>query len=235
MRKLSQTTIEKLGYYVYSLSDPKTGKVFYIGKGKGNRINHHLMGALEEKTKETEKIKKIREIISSQLEVELFILRHGLTEKEAFEVESTLIDFVGMDNLTNLVVGHDSYNRGKMTVKNIEIEYQAPKAVFNERVMLIRINKRYRYDMSPKELYEATRKDWVISSARARITPIVCSIYLGIIREVYKVDRWIPSPDVLGRWKFEGEIAPQDVREKYINKSVKHIFTQGSQNPIKYV
>ncbi len=235
MHKLSQSTIEKLGYYVYSLSDPRTNKVFYIGKGCGNRINHHLIGALKENTKETDKIKKIREIQSAGLEVGLVILRHGLTEKEAFEVESTLIDFIGMKNLTNIVLGHNSYDRGKMTLQNIEIEYEAPKAIFDDRVMLIRINKLYRYDMSAKELYEATRKDWVINSWRAKITPIVCAIYGGIIREVYKVDRWIPSPDVLGRWKFEGKIVPEDIRKKYINKSVKHIFKQGSQNPIKYV
>ncbi|NVN96528.1 MAG: hypothetical protein HXX18_14735 [Bacteroidetes bacterium] len=235
MHKLSQSTIEKLGYYVYSLSDPRTGSIFYIGKGCGNRINQHLIGALKEKTKETEKIKKIRDIQSAGLEVGLVILRHGLTEEEAFQVESTLIDFVGIKNLSNIVLGQHTFDKGKMTLKNIQIEYEAPEAVFTERVMLIRINKLYRYDMSEKELYEATRKDWVVSSWRARITPIVCSVYGGIIREVYKVHRWTPSSKVLGRWMFTGEIATEDIRKKYIDKSVKHIFKQGSQNPIKYV
>jgi uncharacterized protein len=60
--KISRSTIEKLQYYVYTLSDPRTNKIFYVGKGCGNRINHHLLGALEEKTKESEKIKTIRDI-----------------------------------------------------------------------------------------------------------------------------------------------------------------------------
>ncbi|OGI67287.1 hypothetical protein A2823_01570 [Candidatus Nomurabacteria bacterium RIFCSPHIGHO2_01_FULL_41_91] len=236
MHKLSQSTIEKLGYYVYLLSDPRTEKIFYVGKGHGNRINHHLLGALEENTKESDKIKTIRKIQSAGLEVGLTILRHGLTEKEAFEIESSVIDLIGMKNLTNLVLGHYSLERGKMMLKNIEIEYEAEEAVFTDRAMLIRINKLYRYDMSDKELYEATRKYWIINSWRARISPIICAVYAGIIREVYMVRAWIPpSPKTPRRWSFVGAIAPEDIREKYIDKSVKHLFKKGSQNPIRYV
>jgi hypothetical protein len=46
---LTQSTIEKLGYYVYLLIDPRNDKVFYVGKGKGNRVNQHLLGALNKK------------------------------------------------------------------------------------------------------------------------------------------------------------------------------------------
>ncbi|MCF6276650.1 MAG: GIY-YIG nuclease family protein [Candidatus Magasanikbacteria bacterium] len=60
--KLSQLTTEKLKYYVYFLIDPKNNKVFYVGKGKGNRINHHFLGALDDKKNESEKIEKIKEI-----------------------------------------------------------------------------------------------------------------------------------------------------------------------------
>ena len=34
--------IKKMKYYVYLLSDPKTGEIFYIGKGQGNRVFSHL-------------------------------------------------------------------------------------------------------------------------------------------------------------------------------------------------
>ena len=45
--KFSQLTCEKLGYYVYSLIDPFSDKVFYIGKGTGNRVYAHENDALE--------------------------------------------------------------------------------------------------------------------------------------------------------------------------------------------
>ena len=234
MTLLSQSTIEKLGYYVYLLIDPRTNKVFYVGKGCGNRINHHLLGALEEDTKETEKIKTIRDIQKERLEVGHTILRHGLTEKEAFEVESAVIDFLGVENLTNLVLGHHSLERGKMTLKNIKTEYEAVDALFDEPVMLIRINRLYRYDMPADELYEATRKHWVVGQ-RAKTVRIACAVYLGIVREVYVVDEWLPSDESPGRMMFVGKVAPSDVRQKYIDKSVAHVWKRGSQNPIKYV
>src|SRR3989344_2923385 len=234
MNLLSQSTIEKVGYYVYLLIDPRTDKVFYVGKGCGNRINHHLLGALEESTEETEKIKRIREIQAAGLEVGHTILRHGLTEKEAFEVESAAIDLLGLESLTNIVRGHYSLDRGKMTLKNIKTEYEALDALFDEPVMLIRINQLYRYEMPANELYEATRKAWKVGP-RAKTIRIACAVYLGIIREVYTVDEWLPAPDAPGRLMFNGKIAPPEIREKYIDKSVAHGWKQGSQNPIKYV
>lgn len=32
MNKFSNKSIEELGFYVYSLVDPRDGKIFYIGK-----------------------------------------------------------------------------------------------------------------------------------------------------------------------------------------------------------
>lgn len=236
MNELSQSTIEKIGYYVYLLIDPRNGKVFYVGKGCGNRINHHLLGALEENTKEkgTEKIVRIREIQKAEMEVGHTILRHGLTEKEAFEVESAAIDLLGLENLTNLVHGRHSIDRGKMTLKNIKTEYEAVDALFNEPVMLIRINQLYRYDIPADELYEVTRKHWKVGS-RAKMVRVACAVYAGIIREVYSIDEWVPSPETPGRFMFIGEVAPPGIRQKYLDKSVAHIWKQGSQNPIKYV
>ncbi len=232
--KLSDKTIRELGYYVYLLSDPRNGKVFYVGKGCGDRINHHLLGALEEKTKETEKIKIIRDILSTGLEVDHTILRHGLSEKEALEVECAMIDFIGLDKLTNLVLGHHSFVRGKKTLRNIKTEYEPVEAIFDEPAMLIRINQLYRYEMPKSELYEATRKDWKVGT-RAKTIRIACAVYLGIIREVYVVDAWLPSTDARGRMMFNGHTAPPEIQNKYIDKTVAHLWKQGSQNPIKYV
>jgi hypothetical protein len=41
-KRLSQKTIEALKFYVYALIDPRTDRVFYIGKGKGSRIYAHV-------------------------------------------------------------------------------------------------------------------------------------------------------------------------------------------------
>jgi hypothetical protein len=239
MNKLSQTTIERLKYYVYLLINPINNQIFYVGKGHGNRINQHLFGANVTELDEIRKIQIIHEIESSGLQVKHSILRHGLTEKEAFEIESSVIDLIGIENLSNIVKGHNSTDRGLMSLEDIEIKYQAVSANFNEPALLININKRYFHDMPAADLYEATRKYWKIDRNRVSDIHIICAVYVGIIREVYNPVSWheapTDNPDGQGRSFFEGKIAPSDTREKYINKSVSRYWTQGSQNPIKYV
>lgn len=233
MNRLSQSTIEKLKYYVYLLIDPRTEQPFYVGKGCGNRINHHLFDALETHTNEKEKVQTIRNIQTKGLDVELVILRHGLTEKEALEVESAMIDFLGKENLTNLVLGHHATDRGLMKLEDIKIKYEAEDAIFSDPVILININELYRPNMSATELYEATRKHWRVSILRASNIKIACSVYRGIIREVFIVHQWLPSPQK-GRSYFEGKVASPEIRERYLYKSVAKHWKKGSQSPIKY-
>lgn len=59
---------EQLGYYVYLLIDPQTDKVFYVGKGTGDRIFAHLSFALRF-PKETDKLDRIRAIMQKGLAV----------------------------------------------------------------------------------------------------------------------------------------------------------------------
>ena len=233
--KLSQSTIEKLGYYVYLLIDPRNNKVFYVGKGKGNRINQHLLGALNEKTIENSKIKIIRDIHKAGKEVKLTILRHELTSDEAYEVESAAIDLLGIDKLTNGVKGHKSEDKGIMSLDDLKVKYEAKDAKFEESAILININDLYRRDLTRKEIYEATRKSWIVSETRVADIKIACAVYRGIIREVFQVKKWMPSKEVPRRLMFEGNVASEDKRDKYRNKSVAKYWKRGSQNPIKYV
>ncbi len=110
MLEFSQAVIENLGHYVYLLEDPRSSKVFYVGKGSGNRVFEHLATAClnDTETAKADKNETIREIIAAGLEPKTSILRHGLEEDTAFELEASLIDFLGIDDLTNLQGGHHS-------------------------------------------------------------------------------------------------------------------------------
>lgn len=44
----TQKVIEELQSYVYALVDPRNDHIFYIGKGKGNRVFQHAENALQE-------------------------------------------------------------------------------------------------------------------------------------------------------------------------------------------
>lgn len=236
--RLSQSTIEKLGYYVYALIDPRTRKVFYVGKGKGNRIYAHVEASELVDVKEVEKIKTIREIRAAGKEVKHVVVRHGLTEAEAFAVEAALIDYiqgVQKHELTNLQDGHHNRELGLRTIEDIEIQYEAPEAEFAEPVLLIRVNRFYEPGMSAKALYEVTRKSWRVGP-RAFGIQYACAVYLGIVREVYEIKKWEPTEVINGhqRHGFVGKVAKPVIRDKYRHTSVKHLFKKGAQSSIVY-
>ena len=59
---------------------------------------------------------RIKALIDKGLKIKHVIIRHGLTEKEAFEVDASLIDFSNKFQyvLTNQVDGHHSGERGRI-------------------------------------------------------------------------------------------------------------------------
>ena len=132
---LRPATTEKLGYYVYLLKDDK-GKPFYVGKGVGNRINQHFKKMMDSEASKSEKVKTIVKLGSK---VKKIILRHGLLEDEAFAVENVMIDFIGIDNLTNIVKGH-SNGKGIADLEELKIKYEPEDAVFKESALLIKNN-----------------------------------------------------------------------------------------------
>jgi uncharacterized protein len=238
--RFSEKTIELIKYYVYALIDPRDDKIFYIGKGKGNRVFAHLNGALDYPD-ESDKINLIREIISAGNNVKHYIIRHGIDdEKRAFEIESTIIDFLTFDdykhlsNITNKVAGHHTWDRGIKRVNEIEQLYageQIDERNVCHNLLLININFSYKQGIS---LYEATRKNWKLSMARAMNVDYVCSEYRGIIRAIFKPHKW-HNTEGENRIYFEGEeVFDKEITDLYLNKTYA-LKKKGAANPIRYL
>lgn len=245
MKKLSNSVIEKLKYYVYILIDPRDDKVFYIWKWKWNRIYSHLNWAIKW-DKPSDKINQILEILHLGHQIKHYIVRHWLSEKEALEVEGALIDYHWKNNLTNQMLWHNSNERWIMDMTEVNINYDAKEVNIKDNVILININNLYYFWIWEKDLYEATRKSWVLNPDRANKADFAFTHYHWIIREVYNINYWYKSEEFKNvnetewkvtnrRYEFKGKIASENIREKYLHKSIKKYFKQGSQNPIKYV
>ena len=81
---------ERLGYYVYLYVDPRTGRIFYVGKGKGKRVFSHLSVQGE-----SEKAKILSELNAVGMKPRLEILAHALpTEETALRIEAAVIDLL---------------------------------------------------------------------------------------------------------------------------------------------
>lgn len=260
MNEFPPEVIEELGYYVYILKHPDNNQVFYVGKGKGNRVFHHAKGIQPQDNQDIDgeevnyKLDTIRSILSENKEVSYEILRHKLTEDQSIAVEATLIDFL-RDELTNIVRGHGA-DYGRMSVREIITKYKAVPAKISEKAILIRINRSYdkkkgnsTNDIDPNDLYEITRGDWAVGDRRNG-AEYAFSIYNGIIKQVYKIIRWeiAPTPSTEAqeeiinstsrtRWRFIGEV--DESKKDYIDQSVldytRKEGKKSSQNPIIYV
>ncbi|WP_420645291.1 LEM-3-like GIY-YIG domain-containing protein [Candidatus Leptofilum sp.] len=237
MKRFSASITENLGFYVYMLIDPETDQVFYVGKGTGNRIFAHLEYAIKF-PKESDKLDKIRQIRQKGFEVKHLIHRHGLTEKEAFEVEASLIDFIGLGLLTNKVAGNKSNDRGQMTAAEVIALYDAPIIEILEPALLITVNRLFRRGMDAPSLYEITRGNWVVGKRREK-AKYAFAVYHGVVRQVYEIHHWFPvearSPmqKTRQRWRFEGIVS--SALQHYVGGSVENYISLGNQNPIKYV
>lgn len=225
--------------YVYVYSDPRNREAFYIGKGRGNRAFSHL-----DEMGETDKIARIAAIRKSGAEPRIDILRYGMTDDESSLVEAAVIDLVGLSRLTNAVRGNHRTSLGRMSSKDLVTMLSAKPAKIKDKAILIIINRLYRSDMTAEELYEATRGVWKIGPKRDK-AKLAMAVYQGIVREVYKIKRWLPAGTLKyktrdsrgfkssGRWEFEGEIA-HNIRDRYLDSSVRHLLGKKSQNPIRY-
>jgi len=239
-----QKTSAVLKYYVYMLIDPVNAEPFYIGKGTGNRVFDHVACAISTALI-SDKLDRIREINRAGCKVNHVIVRHGMTEKTAYAVESALIDVFSWQEklLSNKMGGHHAVEFGVMTANEIIGKYNAaPLYEMDSAAVIININKTYKRGLGMDAVYNATKESWVIAISRinSKSLKYVLSEYKGLIVEVYRVIEWYPVDSVNRsgkptiRWGFKGEVAEEDMRGKYINRSVAHLKKQGTSNPIRF-
>lgn len=249
------------GFYVYALIDPRNNKAFYIGKGTRNRVFSHEVENEKDPLSEKKKLRTIHEIETAGLSVKRLIINWGLSENEAFAAEASLINLLNYtdhNQLTNAVSGHHVHE--SMTAEDYERTYGAPllrKEDIRHSILIIKINKLYRKNMSADELYDTVRAFWAASlkSIKARKVRYVFGVYNNLIVAVYQPDEWhylhemidIPQkallkPEDYERMKNRVYFICKNHRELdeegrfYLHKSIANLkVNQTAQNPITYL
>ncbi len=241
----SNETAEQMGYYVYRLIDPRNGQTFYVGKGKGNRVFQHVQGAIEyydgvdksehDYENDPNKLRIIREIREAGLEVIHIIQRWHLTESEAFEVESALIDcFPGLSNIQS---GHGSEYG---VCNTFELEARLSAKTYDEPnfgYIIIKVQNWRLEEMAEqfgveKARYEATRGCWRNRKPSVSKYPYVFSVTGGIVKAVFEVIEW---HDVGNRIQFTAKDAPADICKSFVGKKIPPYYSKkGMASPLLF-
>ena len=235
VEEFSVITQENIGYYVYCLIDPRNNEIFYIGKGCGNRVFNH-----ENEDLNNQKNVRIKDILDNGYKIKKYIIRHDLNKDMSFHIEAALIDILSSNiwkkrSLLNIMGGHHRTENGLKSVGEIEAHYGVEaidKEDIKHNVLIININKSY---STEDDIYESTRKSWVLSEHKLKNIELVFSEYRGVFRKIYKPLKWKSVLDKNGkkRWMFNG-IDISDEYPQYLNK--KNGFKkQGQANPVQMV
>lgn len=217
---LTRHECTRLRYYVYLYRDPRTREVFYVGRGKGNRIFAHLKAAGRSK-----KAARLRAILRCGQTPQIDILAHGLpTENDASQVETAAIDLLGLRNLTNKVRGKGSSRFGLVSIEAIRSRIRTDRVRIRHPVLIFVVNKTYSDGASPRALYHATRQFWRVREEAREMADYALAIFHGIIIAVYRISKWhragtTKSPRKYRgsevRWEFTGKVAASRIRKLY--------------------
>ncbi len=238
----------KLAVYVYLLVDPRTGRPFFVGRGRGDRCFRHVEEARRAAVAAEGSpaagattatrfavIDRIREAESDGRPVRIEILRYGLTVPEAELVVAAVDDALSLGLESSL---------GSQRSPAVDLgATMAKRAKFkrNHQVVLLRVGAH-----GTDAAYESVRHGWRIGrrwvdtgSVRSPRWAVV--VTGDLVDSVYGIDRWEPAPTLPGtatrlveRYSFVGTRDPA-LEERYVGRSVSAYLGSGTPSQVTYV
>jgi hypothetical protein len=199
-RNFSPDIENKLGHYVYALRDPRDKKIFYVGKGTGSRIFDHFNEAERVllTSQLSSKLHRIVEIWEEGIDVEWFIIRHGIqdlvqlsSDTIAEDVEAAVMDALEASQngpTVNDASGRRSNLRGLLDSDDVRALAAKPVDP-DSSYPLVFVFAIQTALAEGRSIYDATRRAW---SASDLMVPraIAVGLAAGISKGVFEVIEW---------------------------------------------
>ncbi len=228
----------RLRSYVYLLIDPRTGRPFYVGRGRNDRCFRHVHAARTGRDEQAKypMLERIRQIESGNRRVRIDILRHGLSPDEALLVEAATHEALGLPGRP------ESGGQRRSAAEVGSLLAKRAKIKRGHQVVLLRVG-----NAAADTSYERARHDWRIGrrwiDPDSPRSPRWAAIVAGdLIAAVYRIERWEATAPVPGdggsrpsdRFSFVGSPDPE-LEKRYRGRSVAAYGTVGSGSPVSYV
>ncbi len=240
---------DKLAVYVYLLVDARTGRPFYVGRGRGDRCFLHVEEARatapspaggpdsrvgRDGAARFSVLDRIREAESDGRPVRIEVLRHGLTGSEADLVVAVVDDALALGSPTRLGSERSlAVDLGASLAKRAKIKR-------SHQVVLLRAGPH-----GADTAYATARHGWRIGrrwvDTESVRSPKWAVLVAGdLVDSVYRIDGWVlsetPASATGGveRWSFRGERDPA-LEARYAGRSVAAYLGAGASSQVTYV
>jgi hypothetical protein len=104
----------------------------------------------------------------------------------------------------------------------------------DEKVVLLSIARTYKPHMDGDEttIYEISKQAWYLdkNTGSKDLVEYALAMHQNIVKGVFSVDKWKKYEFEPHKWEFEGRIAPDLIRDKYLNKKIPMAFGEGQYN-----
>jgi hypothetical protein len=228
----------KLKSYVYLLVDPRTGRPFYVGRGRNDRCFRHVRAARAGADRQAKypMLERIREIESGERAVRIDILRHGLNPDEALLVEAAAHEALGLPGSPELgPQRRTAVEVGSLLAKRAKIKR-------GHQLVLLRVGA-----AGADTAYDRVRHDWRIgrrwTDPEFPRAPRWAAVVAGdLIAAVYRIEGWRQAGPASGqdahrspdRFSFTGSPDPE-LERRYVGRSVAAYGGAGARSPVTYV
>ncbi len=108
-----------------------------------------------------------------------------------------------------------------------------------DRVILLSLAKTYKPYMDGNDgvILDIAKQAWSLGKEReARdLVDYALAVYQNIVVGVFTVNKWKKAMIDSTKWEFEGEVAPEDIKNKYLYKKIPMAFGEGQYSSHIYV
>lgn len=217
---------EKLGLYVYALRDPRDRKIFYVGKGKDDRVFQHFNEAEKMASLSisqlSSKTLRILDIWNNEEDVEWLIIAHNVSDTDTAEIiESAAYDALGQSQNGEPVNENHTPRSSLLLPDDIEAlsaQRINPSRPF-ETVFVFPVHNALNLG---KDIYNATRAAWKVTPHFQKLDSYAVGLQYSISKGSYKINDWQEIPGV-NKHEF---FAPNHPDPKTVNELINSNWTR---------
>jgi len=106
-----------------------------------------------------------------------------------------------------------------------------------DKVVLLSVAQTYKSYMDESVIYDVAKQAWSLdkNDQSKDVAEYALAIYQNRVVGVFSIDKWKRAMFENTKWEFEGKIASDDVRSRYLNKKIVRAFGEGQYESFRYL